>query len=54
MFWLFKEDDLKLSRVNDYILYLFDVFLIVFIFGKLFDSESSRIEKIVRLKEFFG
>ena len=34
MSWPPKEDDLKPSRANDYILYLLDVFLTVLIFGK--------------------
>ena len=54
MSWPPKEDDLKPSRANHYIPYLLDVFLTVLISGKSLDSESSRTEKTVRLKESFG
>ena len=40
-----KEDDLKPSTAN-----ILDVFMTVLIFGKSLDNESSRSEKIIRLK----
>ena len=54
MSWPPKEDDVKPSRANDYIPYLLDVFLTVLISGKSLDSESSKTEKTIRLKEYFG
>ena len=52
--WPPKEGDLKPSRANDYLPYLLDVFLTVLISGKSLDSDSSRTEKTIRLKESFG
>jgi len=54
MSWPPKEDDVKPSRANDYIPYLLDVFSTVLISGKSLDSESSKTEKTIRLKECFG
>ena len=54
MSWPPKEDDLKPSEAKDYIPYLLDVFFTVLISGKSLDSESSRTEKTMRLKESFG
>ena len=53
MSWPPNEDDLKLSRTNDYIPHLIDVFLTVIISGKSLDSESSSTERTIRLKESF-
>ena len=54
MSWPPKEDDLKPSRITDYIPRLLDVFLTVLITGKSLDSESSSTERTIRLKESFA
>ena len=54
MSWQPEEDDLKPSITTDYIPHLLDVFLTVLITGKPLDSESSRTERTIRLKESFA
>ena len=45
MSWPPREHDFKPSGTNDYIPYLFDVFLTVLISGKSFNSEIDRKKK---------
>ena len=54
MSWPPEEDDLKPSITTDYIPHLLDVLLTVLITGKPLDSESSRTERTIRLKESFA
>ena len=49
-----REDDLKPSRITDYIPHPLDVFLTVLITGKSLNSESSNAERTIRLKESFA
>lgn len=53
MLWLLKEEDFKVDKISLYIFDLLNKFVIVFILGQLLENEKSKVEKILRFKDFF-